>query len=162
MIKSVPTASHYSCTFRPSTATHLCPTQKHRLSRRDALSWNAAARFRFICLISVFFWLPRAIKRHSSVPKQTLHWCTSRFFIFLHILYFCLADNFFFWVIYLFFFNQMMFSSKPSDSPLITWTRLLVMGINLGLTFLSVSDSFIFCIRSRKVRQLEHHSSKRP
>lgn len=42
----------------------------HTKQRRDAASPNAAERFRFICLISVFFWMSQAIKRHSSVPVQ--------------------------------------------------------------------------------------------
>lgn len=109
---------------------------KHRLSRRDAASWNAAERFRFICLIFVFFWLPWAIKRHSSVLKQTLHRCASRFFRFL-----CLADSFF-WLLFIYYFIR--WCSAASPPILITWTRLLVMGINLGLTFLSVSDSYIY------------------
>lgn len=97
--QSVSTTSHYSCTFQPSTATHVRPTQSIRYCGG---MWEVKTLCRglvFICFISVFFWLQQAIKRRSSVPKQTFHWCTSRFFIFL-----CFADRFFQFYLLLFLF----------------------------------------------------------
>lgn len=128
-------------TFQPSTApAPFLARTKGGMQRVEMLCRDLA----FYASFCLCFWLPWAIRRHSSVPKQTLYWCVSRFFIFL-----CLADCFLF--IYVFtYFYQMIFGSKPSDSPLITQTRLLLMGIHLGPTFLSVSDFFTFCNKSRK------------
>lgn len=129
------------CTFQPSTApAPFLAHTKGRMRRVEMLCRDLA----FYASFCLCFWLPRAIRRHSSVPKQTLYWCASRFFIFL-----CLADCFLFIYVFIYFY-RMVFGSKPSDCPRITQTRLLLMGIHLGPTFLSVSDFFTFSIKSRK------------
>lgn len=92
-------------------------------------NYNAIERFRnynsfqHICLNSVGWMnltlIKQTIKTHSAVMKQTLEWCSSRFFIFL-----CLTDSFFLFF-FLDCFYYMVFSSKLFNS--FWWRELIII-----------------------------------
>lgn len=141
--QSVPTTCHHAlhlpAQHRPSTASG-----PHE-GREDAQSWNAVQRFSFLCFIFVFSFdchEPLGDTLQSQSRHSTDAPADSSFFSVLLTAFYLFM--------YLFIFIRWCSAASAPTLPLITRTRLLLMGIHLGPTFLSVSDFFTFCIKSRK------------